>query len=168
MKANTTTQTWKQKTPVGMLVISAGAEGVTSVLLSGSKKARGRDSGAADAPPASMRKVARAFDRYFAGDAHALDGLPVDLSSVRSEFHRRVLTTLRELTAPGKTISYGGLAAAVGHLGAARAVGMVMARNPVPIILPCHRVLASDGSLGGYGGGLEMKRALLAIEGVSA
>jgi methylated-DNA-[protein]-cysteine S-methyltransferase len=169
MKNNTdttATQTWKQKTPVGTLIISAGSTGVTSVLLNGSTKAAGRGGDAASAPPPSQRDVARAFDRYFTGDVHALDELDVDLSGVQSEFHRKVLTTLRELAGPGTTVSYGELAAVVGHPGAARAVGSVMARNPVPIILPCHRVLASAGSLGGYGGGLEMKRALLRIEGV--
>ncbi|MEX1254927.1 MAG: methylated-DNA--[protein]-cysteine S-methyltransferase [Dehalococcoidia bacterium] len=159
------THTWKQKTPVGTLIISAGPTGVTSVLLNGSMKAAGRDAPASATPPA-QRAIARAFDRYFAGDAHALDGLQVDLSGVQSDFHRRVLTTLRALAGPGTTLSYGELAAVVGHPGAARAVGSVMARNPVPIILPCHRVLASDGTLGGYGGGLEMKRSLLRIEGV--
>ena len=168
MNNNTTaaTHTWKQKTPVGTLVISAGPDGVCSVLLNGSKKAEGRDGPAPATPPAAQRPIARAFDRYFAGDAHALDDLEVDLSGVQSEFHRKVLTTLRELAGPGTTVSYGELAAVVGHPGAARAVGSVMARNPVPIILPCHRVLASDGALGGYGGGLEMKRSLLRIEGV--
>jgi len=78
-----------------------------------------------------------------------------------------VLTTLREAVPPGATISYGELAELVGHPGAARAVGTTMATNPVPIILPCHRVLASDGTLGGYGGGLDMKRELLGIEGVT-
>jgi methylated-DNA-[protein]-cysteine S-methyltransferase len=164
--AAATTNTWKQKTPVGTLVISAGPAGVTSVLLNGSKKATGRDGPASDVPPPAQRKVARAFDRYFAGDAHALDELEVDLSGVESDFHRKVLTTLRGLAGPGTTVSYGELAAVVGHPGAARAVGSVMARNPVPIILPCHRVLASDGTLGGYGGGLGMKRSLLRIEGV--
>jgi methylated-DNA-[protein]-cysteine S-methyltransferase len=168
MKSNNTaaTHTWKQKTPVGTLIISAGPEGVTSVLLNGSKKAEGRDGPASATPPPAQRKVARAFERYFTGDANALDDLEVDLSGVQSEFHRTVLTTLRELAGPGTTVSYGELAAIVGHPGAARAVGSVMARNPVPIILPCHRVLASDGTLGGYGGGLEMKRSLLRIEGV--
>ncbi len=160
------THTWKQKTPVGTLIISAGPSGVTSVLLNGTKKAEGRDAPALAAPPATQQKVARAFERYFAGDVRALDTLRVDLSGMTSPFHRTVLTTLRELAGPGATISYGELAAAVGRPGAARAVGSAMARNPVPIILPCHRVLASDGTLGGYGGGLEMKRSLLRLEGV--
>jgi O-6-methylguanine DNA methyltransferase len=66
----------------------------------------------------------------------------------------------------GETRSYGWLAAHVGRPGAARAVGMAMQRNPVPIIVPCHRVLAANGGLGGYGGGLDLKRTLLRLEGV--
>jgi len=115
------------------------------------------------APPA-FRAVGAAFDSYFSGDAQALDDVPVDLSGVSTEFQRTVLTTLRELVGPGTTITYGELAAAAGRPGAARAVGSAMAHNPVALILPCHRVLASDGSLGGYGGGLDMKRGLLHIE----
>jgi methylated-DNA-[protein]-cysteine S-methyltransferase len=153
---------WTQLTPFGQLVITAGARGVRQIEFR--SDARTMRSGAVP-PPA--RDVARAFERYFAGDAHALDKVRVDLSGVRSDFHRTVLRTLRRLIGPGQTISYGELAAAAGHPGAARAVGTVMANNPLPIIVPCHRVLASDGTLGGYGGGLEMKRGLLTIEGVN-
>jgi methylated-DNA-[protein]-cysteine S-methyltransferase len=92
----------------------------------------------------------------------------VDYSGVENEFQRRVLQTLRQRVGPGKTISYGELAEVVGHPGAARAVGTAMARNPVPIVVPCHRVLASGGGLGGYGGGLDMKKALLRLEGALA
>jgi methylated-DNA-[protein]-cysteine S-methyltransferase len=95
-----------------------------------------------------------------------LDDVAVDLSSVENDFQRKVLATLRKRVGPGKTISYGELAEVVGHPGAARAVGTAMARNPVPIVVPCHRVLASGGGLGGYGGGLDMKRGLLELEGV--
>ena len=110
--------------------------------------------------------IAAAFERYFDGDAHAIDKLEVDLTDLNSEFQRKVLTTLRKAVPAGVTITYSELAELVGHAGAARAVGTTMATNPVPIILPCHRVLASDGTLGGYGGGLDMKRKLLSIEGV--
>ena len=140
-----------------------------SVILRGSKQARREPhtKGLPSTAPREFRTVGKAFERYFAGDAHALDGIKVDLGDVRSEFQRTVLTTLRELIGPGMTTSYGELAAAAGRPRAARAVGATMANNPVPIIVPCHRVLASDGTLGGYGGGLDMKRHLLRLEGAS-
>jgi len=94
--------------------------------------------------------------------------LPVDLEGLTA-FTRRVLTCLRQIP-PGQVISYGALAARAGSPKAARAVGAVMARNPVPIILPCHRVIAADGSLGGFSGGrredaLDLKSRLLRYEG---
>ena len=81
-----------------------------------------------------------------------------------SPFRRAVLEETMRIPA-GETRSYGWLARQVGHPGAARAVGRVMATNPMPLVVPCHRVLAADGSLGGYGGGLPMKEALLKAEG---
>jgi methylated-DNA-[protein]-cysteine S-methyltransferase len=112
------------------------------------------------------RTIERAFERYFAGEADALVQVEVDLSGARSDFNRHVLQTLHDSVPPGETTSYAALAAATGRPGAARAVGSAMANNPVPMVVPCHRVLASDGGLGGYGGGLTMKRRLLEIEGV--
>lgn len=164
---NKNTQTWTQRSPFGDLIISAGKDGVSYIELRGGRpKRRPHVDGVAKRPPPAVREISSALARYFAGDAHALDGLAVDLSGVSSDFQRRVLLTLRDLVRPGTTISYGELAEAVGHPGAARAVGTAMANNPVPLILPCHRVLASGGTLGGYGGGLDMKRRLLTMEGV--
>lgn len=80
-------------------------------------------------------------------------------------FARRVLLADGEIPR-GRVMTYGGLAASLGVPGGARAVGNVMAGNPFPLVIPCHRVVRSDGSLGGFGGGLSMKRALLAMEGV--
>ena len=162
------TYTWTQKSPFGKLTISAGPTGVYSLLLNGAKHAgpTPRVERLPSPAPRQVRAISSAFERYFAGSAHALDSIPVDLSGVKGEFQRAVLETLRTLVGPGATMSYGELAAAAGRPGAARAVGYAMAHNPVPLIVPCHRVLASDGTLGGYGGGLEMKRRLLRIEGV--
>jgi methylated-DNA-[protein]-cysteine S-methyltransferase len=169
MKNNHTakTHTWTQKSPFGDLIVSAGKNGVSYIELRGGRpKRRPHIESVAKRAPAEARAVSASLAKYFAGDAHALDRLPVDLRNVQNEFHRKVLTTLRRMVKPGATISYGELAEAVGHPGAARAVGSAMANNPVPLILPCHRVLASGGTLGGYGGGLDMKRRLLALEGV--
>lgn len=81
-------------------------------------------------------------------------------------FERRVLLADHQIPR-GRVMTYGGLAAKVGVPGGARAVGNVMAGNPFPLVIPCHRVIRSDGSLGGFGGGLPMKRALLEMEGVT-
>ncbi|MFO7950277.1 MAG: MGMT family protein [Candidatus Fermentibacteraceae bacterium] len=88
----------------------------------------------------------------------------LDLGSC-SRFQRRVLEA--ECRVPrGRVISYGGLAEAAGHTGAARAVGRALAANPFPLVIPCHRTVRADGGLGGYRGGVDMKRTLLDMEGV--
>lgn len=158
--------TWTQQTPFGSIRVSASKDGVRSIRFGweGAKPRAPQDQ-PENAVPAQFAKIAQRLERYFDGDAHALDDIDIDLGDLSNEFQRSVLTTLREMIGPGQTISYGELAAAVGHPGAARAVGTVMATNPVPIIIPCHRVLASDGTLSGYGGGLDMKRELLRMEG---
>jgi methylated-DNA-[protein]-cysteine S-methyltransferase len=104
----------------------------------------------------------RQLDEYFAGGRREFD-LPVDLRPAR-EFGRAVLEELAQVPY-GELTTYGALAAKAGRPRAARAVGTVMNRNPVPIVLPCHRVVGSTGSLVGYAGGLERKRTLLELEG---
>jgi len=111
--------------------------------------------------PARLAAVARQLDEYFAGTRQAFD-LPLDLRLAHG-FRRAVLDHLLAI-GYGRTASYGEIAAAVGNPRAVRAVGSACAHNPVPVVVPCHRVLRSDGSLGGYGGGLEVKRFLLALE----
>jgi methylated-DNA-[protein]-cysteine S-methyltransferase len=101
--------------------------------------------------------------RYLAGDARALRH-NVDLTLAHSAFHRKILTRLQAVPR-GAVLSYRALGAAAGAAGAARAVGNAMHNNPVPIYVPCHRVIASDGGIGGYGGGLERKLQLLRAEG---
>lgn len=109
---------------------------------------------------------------YIAGDAGALADLPLDLRD-RPAWDRQVLEAVRGI-GPGSTASYGEVARMIGRPGAARAVGGAVGRNPVGLVVPCHRVIAGDGTLGGYGGGwwggraagLERKRELLAREGV--
>ena len=99
--------------------------------------------------------------RYFAGDRVDLSRHAADIEL--TDFQRRVHDACAAIPY-GSTMTYGALAAKVGRPGAARAVGRVMATNPVPLVHPCHRVLASGGGLGGFGGGLPMKRRLLAME----
>jgi methylated-DNA-[protein]-cysteine S-methyltransferase len=96
--------------------------------------------------------------RYFSGESADLDGILLDQHG--APFERRVWSALVEIP-PGATESYGGLARKVGSPGAARAVGLANGANPIAIIVPCHRVIGADGSLTGYGGGLERKRWLL-------
>ena len=106
----------------------------------------------------------RQLDEYFEGRRRRFD-LKLDLEGM-SEFSHLVLEELA-LVPYGGVTSYGELAAAAGFPRAARAVGNVMNRNPIAIVLPCHRVIAGDGTLGGYGGNPLRKRKLLALEGVS-
>jgi methylated-DNA-[protein]-cysteine S-methyltransferase len=112
--------------------------------------------------PRPLDRLRRELDEYFAGRRHAFD-LALDLRAA-PEYHRRVLAELARVEY-GHTTTYGALAARTGNPRAARAVGTVMNRNPVPIVLPCHRVVGANGSLTGYGGGLDRKELLLRLEG---
>jgi methylated-DNA-[protein]-cysteine S-methyltransferase len=100
-----------------------------------------------------------------AGEAADLDPIPVDLSSC-PPFHQRIYEMVRTI-APGQVMTYGEVAEAIGQPGAAQAVGKAMGSNPVPIIVPCHRVVGADGKLVGFSasGGVETKRRMLLIEG---
>jgi methylated-DNA-[protein]-cysteine S-methyltransferase len=158
-------------TPIGTLLVVQGSRGVVRVgfedepvdLLLAQVAARlGPRIVASDRELADTRDVLLA---YFEGHDERLD-LPVDLALVRSPFRRAALAALRADVGPGHVVTYGGLAAKVGHPRAARAVGSACATNPVPIIVPCHRVVPGAGGVGSYAGGPERKRALLAHEGV--
>jgi methylated-DNA-[protein]-cysteine S-methyltransferase len=100
------------------------------------------------------------------GDRRDLIDIPLDFDDSVPEFHRRVYEVARTI-GPGRTLSYGEIAARVGEPDAARAVGQALGRNPIPIIVPCHRVLAANGGTGGFSapGGTATKLQLLAIEG---
>jgi len=119
-----------------------------------------------------LRRAHRAVEAFIGGDLGALNDLPVDLAD-RPEWDRLVLGAVRSIP-PGATASYGQIARMIGKPGAARAVGGAVGRSPIGLVIPCHRVVAGDGSLGGYGGGwwggrqagLDLKRELLAREGV--
>jgi methylated-DNA-[protein]-cysteine S-methyltransferase len=121
---------------------------------------------------AMLFRATGALDAFLAGDLHALDDLPVDLDD-RPGWDRLVLDAVRSIP-PGTTASYGQVARMIGKPGAARAVGGAVGRSPMGLVIPCHRVIAGDGSIGGYGGGswggrqagTDLKRKLLAREGV--
>jgi len=104
------------------------------------------------------------IERLMGGDADAISNRALDLSLVDTDFRRRALARLRRVPA-GSVITYQGLAAAIGVPSGQRAIGNAVASNPVPIYVPCHRVIRSDGSLGNYGGGPERKLKLLRAEG---
>lgn len=114
-------------------------------------------------PSALADRAARQLTEYLAGERTEFD-LPLDWTGVES-LRRHVLDVLYETVGYGQTVSYQELAARSGHPNAARVVGQIMGSNPIPVIVPCHRVTASGGELGGFGGGLETKRWLLELEG---
>jgi methylated-DNA-[protein]-cysteine S-methyltransferase len=113
--------------------------------------------------PGALDEARREIEDYFEGRRHDFE-LPVDITHVGG-FHHEVLGRLARVPY-GSTTTYGALAADSGRPRAARAVGTAMNRNPVPIVLPCHRVVGADGRLVGYGGGIERKIALLRLEGI--
>jgi methylated-DNA-[protein]-cysteine S-methyltransferase len=112
--------------------------------------------------PRGVDRVRRELDEYFAGSRQAFD-LRVDLTRLAS-FQRQVLEELVRVPYGGVD-TYGGLARRIGRPRAARAVGGALNRNPIPIVVPCHRIVGASGNLVGYAGGLERKRALLGLEG---
>ena len=112
--------------------------------------------------PARLDDVRRQLDEYFAGRRRDFT-LAIDLSTVRGDFGRRILEACARIPF-GATASYRDMAAAAGNASAVRAAGNALGHNPVPIVVPCHRVLRSGGSLGGYTGGLHRKQLLLGLE----
>lgn len=102
--------------------------------------------------------------RYFAGDLQVIEGIETDGGG--TGFQRRVWAELKRIPC-GTTISYGELAARLGDRNATRAVGLANGRNPISVVVPCHRVIGADGSLTGYGGGIARKKWLLTHEGVA-
>jgi methylated-DNA-[protein]-cysteine S-methyltransferase len=120
--------------------------------------------GVAVAPGAAPAEIRRALDAYFAGDMTALD--TIQCATGGTAFQRAVWAGLRAI-GPGATLSYGALAARLGVPKAVRAVGLANGANPIGVVVPCHRVIGADGSLTGYGGGLDRKRWLLRHEGAA-
>jgi methylated-DNA-[protein]-cysteine S-methyltransferase len=114
--------------------------------------------------PARLDEVRRELDEYFAGHRNAFD-LRIDLALVRTPFSKRLLQATARIPF-GETRTYRDMATAAGNPLAVRAAGNALGHNPIPIIVPCHRVLRTGGSLGGYTGGLDRKIRLLATEGI--
>lgn len=161
-------------TDIGPLFLAATPAGLVNVVFHASDAVRGKalerltsrlGSEPVEAPGSPLLAEAiRQVEAYFAGERHDFD-LPLDWSLI-SGFNRQVLRELNSGVPFGSVVGYGDLAARVGQPGAAQAVGVAMGSNPLPVVVPCHRVVERDGGIGGFGGGLETKRKLLALEGV--
>ena len=161
---NTTAIYWHEiDSPLGRLLLAGDGESLIQVCFQGGPRPRqpAADWIAAGKP---FRGVIAQLGEYFAGKRRRFE-LP--LAPRGTEFQRRVWRALTEIPY-GKTISYGELARGIDKPNASRAVGLANGANPLPIIVPCHRVIGADGSLTGFGGGLPIKRTLLALEGAGA
>jgi methylated-DNA-[protein]-cysteine S-methyltransferase len=141
--------------PIGPIFVEGDERGLTRLYTDGHRfhAEAGPDDG-------TFADVAAQLDEYFAGDRKQFD---LKLAPRGTEFEQRVWDALVEIPY-GETVSYGEIAARIGAPGAARAVGLANGRNPIAIIVPCHRVIGANGKLVGFGGGLPMKRALLDLE----
>lgn len=153
----------RMHSPVGDLVIGVSEEGLAIIEFDRGEFPKSKLAQSAHWAESEerVRPIVRQLEEYFAGKRTEFT-MPLDLRG--TEFQRKCWKALLKIPY-GKTRSYAQIARAVGCPQGFRAVGMANHDNPVPIIVPCHRVLASDGTLGGYGGGLEMKRRLLELEG---
>jgi methylated-DNA-[protein]-cysteine S-methyltransferase len=149
------------ETPIGVLTIESDGDAITHITLP-EKSSRKRPNLDNSACPDVMKQAASQLTEYFTGERSEFD-LPISLRG--TDFQKDVWMALADIPY-GKTISYAELAGMVGRPTAFRAVGQANGANPIPIVLPCHRVIASGGGIGGYGGGLPIKRQLLALEGI--
>lgn len=145
--------------PVGRLLIAGDDDGLQCIGFPGGRGAR-RPEPEWREDPSGFAEVRRQLEAYFAGE---LTDFELPLAPRTTPFQGRVLAELRKVPY-GTTVSYGELARRVGNPKASRAVGLANGRNPIPIVIPCHRVIGANGNLTGYGGGLPVKRQLLALE----
>lgn len=161
MKFHPSTVQTRYASPMGEMILATTDRGLAGVWFDGQRHLPDtRDWPRDDRHPILLRAVAQ-LDEYFAGSRDRFD-LPLDLQG-GTAFQQSVWQALLRIPAGGTT-SYGGLSQSIGKPAAVRAVGAAVGRNPVSVIVPCHRVLGSDGSLTGYAGGLERKSALLRLE----
>ena len=150
------------KTPIGILEVRTNKKGVYQVRLTPDM-----DAWKQETPPEKrsiiMNQVLKELQEYFAGNRRCFT-VPLDLDM--PPFHKRALLEVSKVPF-GKTSSYQEIARRAGNAKAARAAGTANANNPIAVIIPCHRIISSDGTLGGYGGGLDKKMILLEHEGVN-
>lgn len=154
------------QSPLGAMTLAATHAGLAGVWFDGQRHVPDELTSPRGWPVNPKHPVlmdtARQLNEYFAGERHAFD-MSLDLSG-GTAFQQAVWRALLTI-APGHTTSYGSISCTIGNAAAVRAVGAAVGRNPVSIIVPCHRVLGADGSLTGYAGGLDRKTALLKLEG---
>ena len=178
MRTRTEFQVATARAPWGPVSVATSARGLVGLavlappdaLAADIARRTGLDRTSRSSP--TLDRAVAAVEAFLDGDPAALEAFPLDLA-VRSEWDRSVLSGVRRIPW-GEVSSYGRVARAIGRRGAARAVGGAVGRNPIGLAIPCHRVLAGDGSIGGYGGDwlgsreahLEIKRELLAREGI--
>ena len=162
-------------TAIGRCAIAWSAEGVIGLALPEdddrflrARMHRQHPGATEGAAPSDVEDAVTDVQRLLAGENLDLSEVVLDLDGV-PDFDRRVYAEARSIS-PGHTLTYGEIAARLGDTGLSRAVGQALGRNPIPIIVPCHRVLAADGRLGGFSapGGTTTKRRLLEIEGATA
>lgn len=152
--------TTRLDTPIGELVLAGDGESLTRLDLPG----RHGPIGDVSEDRSAFAEPIDQLERYFAGELREFD---LALAPAGGAFDMAVWDELNRIPY-GQTTSYGAVAAAIGHPDSPRAVGAANGRNPIPIVVPCHRVIGSNGKLVGYGGGLETKRRLLELESGTA
>jgi len=152
-------------TPLGHIIVAVGPKGVSRVTSGHVKHAKGRSGGADPREARTLAKATKELRDYFLGKRKRFT-VGVDLSR-GTRFQQKVWKELQRIPF-GTVVSYGDIARRIGMPGCARAVGQAVGANPVGIIVPCHRVIAADGKIGGWsgGGGIKGKKALLKLEGV--
>jgi len=147
------------RTPHGRMLLVSSDRGLAGVYFVGQKHYPKLDA-AWKRDPGAVKRAKRELREYFAGKRKRFG---IALAPQGTAFHRAIWREIAKV-APGRTITYGELARRAGHPGSARAAGAATGRNPLGIIVPCHRIVGADGSLTGYAGGLSRKKALLALE----
>ncbi len=161
MKFDTQTVQTTFNSPLGPVVVAATDRGVAGVWFEGQRHLPDRSAWRVDDRHPVLVRAVRQLGEYFAGRRTAFD-LPLDLHG-GTAFQQSVWQALLRIPR-GTTTSYGALSSGIGKPAAVRAVGAAVGRNPIGVIVPCHRVIGSDGSLTGYAGGLDRKAALLELE----
>ena len=170
MKFDTSTLQTRVPSPLGAIVIAATAKGLTGLWFTDNQRylppgLTGPAAWREDPDHPVLKQASAQLGEYFAGQRSRFD-VPLDLSC-GTAFQQSVWQALLDIP-QGETVSYGEVSRRIGNPAAVRAVGGAVGRNPVSIIVPCHRVMGSNGTLTGYGGGLARKTALLRLEGALA
>lgn len=162
MKFHPTIAQTRYESPLGTMIVAATQQGLAGVWFEGQKHMPDHSLWPGQPGHPVLVKAVAQLEEYFAGRRTAFD-LPLDLQG-GTPFQQSVWQALLAIP-PGGTTSYGTLSERIGRARAVRAVGAAVGRNPVSVIVPCHRVVGADGTLTGYAGGLQRKTALLQLEG---